>query len=198
MSDAVFRDGEADLSFRARRFGGRSLIYLLLIAWAIICLFPIYWTITTSFKMAPNVMQGALIPWVDYKPAWLGWRSLGLSPETIGAESTVRSEFMKRFLNSATTAIASSAIAVHLRPGSDHGFPIDSTGGEQHTGCGRATNAIPDILDKENVHRSKVWEVLILAANSRMSSEAVISIRGRPSRGSSNLLGPGREDSPKV
>nr|WP_274630712.1 carbohydrate ABC transporter permease [Mesorhizobium shangrilense] len=90
------------------------MIYTLLIIWAIVCLFPIYWTITTSFKTAPNVMQGALIPWVDYTPAWLGWRSLGLSPETIGAESTVRSEFMKRFFNSATTAIASSAIAVML------------------------------------------------------------------------------------
>ena len=114
MSEAIFRDTEGDATFRARRFGGRFLIYLLLIAWAIVCLFPIYWTITTSFKMAPNVMQGALIPWVDYTPAWLGWRSLGLSPETIGAESTVRNEFMKRFMNSTITAISASSIAVIL------------------------------------------------------------------------------------
>src|SRR5690606_26517258 len=83
MSEAIFRDTEADRAFRARRFTGKFLIYALLILWAIICLFPIYWTITTSFKTAPNVMQGALIPWIDYVPAWLGWRSLGLSPETI-------------------------------------------------------------------------------------------------------------------
>ena len=114
MSDAVFRDSEADRAFRAKRFTGMTVVYLLLIAWAIICLFPIYWTITTSFKMAPNVMKGALIPWVDYTPAWLGWRSLGLSPDTIGAESTVRSEFLKRFFNSAITAVASSTIAVML------------------------------------------------------------------------------------
>ena len=114
MNEAIFRDGRADTAFRARRFAGKTVIYLLLIAWAIICLFPIYWTITTSFKTAPNVMQGALIPWVDYKPAWLGWRSLGLSPETITAESTVRDEFMKRFFNSAITAIAASSIAVIL------------------------------------------------------------------------------------
>ena len=114
MSEAIFRDGEADLAFRTRRFGGKALIYVLLIVWAIVCLFPIYWTITTSFKMAPNVMQGALIPWVDYTPAWLGWRSLGLSPETIGAESTVRDEFMKRFMNSAITAVSASCIAVIL------------------------------------------------------------------------------------
>lgn len=114
MSEAIFRDSEGDRAFRAKRFTGKALIYILLIAWAIVCLFPIYWTITTSFKTAPNVMQGALIPWVDYKPAWLGWRSLGLSPETIGAESTVREEFMKRFLNSAITAISASTLAVIL------------------------------------------------------------------------------------
>nr|WP_292832676.1 carbohydrate ABC transporter permease [Mesorhizobium sp.] len=96
------------------RIGGKAVIYLLLILWAVICLFPIYWTITTSFKTAPNVMKGALIPWVDYQPAWLGWRSLGLSPETIGASSTVREEFMKRFMNSVVTSVASSTLAVML------------------------------------------------------------------------------------
>jgi multiple sugar transport system permease protein len=98
----------------ALRLGGKAGIYLLLILWAVICLFPIYWTITTSFKTAPNVMKGALTPWLDYQPAWLGWRSLGLSPETIGASSTVRDEFLKRFMNSAITSITSSALAVML------------------------------------------------------------------------------------
>jgi multiple sugar transport system permease protein len=64
--------------------------------------------------MAPNVMKGNLIPWVDYQPAWLGWRSLGLSPDTIGAESTVRDEFLKRFANSVIVALTSSALAVML------------------------------------------------------------------------------------
>lgn len=114
MSEAIFRDSESDRSFKAKRLAGKTVIYLLLIAWAIVCLFPIYWTITTSFKTAANVMQGALIPWVDYTPAWLGWRSLGLSPETIGAPSTVRDEFMKRFVNSAVTAVSASSIAVIL------------------------------------------------------------------------------------
>lgn len=114
MSEATFRNGDAERTSNAGRFASKTVIYLLLIAWAIVCLFPIYWTITTSFKTAPNVMKGALIPWWDYTPAWLGWRSLGLSPETIGAESTVRDEFMKRFFNSAITAISSSSIAVVL------------------------------------------------------------------------------------
>ncbi len=114
MSEQVFRDSDADLSYRMKWWASRVAIYAILILWAVICLFPIYWTATTSFKMAPNVMQGHLVPWVDYQPAWLGWRSLGLSPDTIGAESTVRAEFLKRFTNSAVTALASSTLAVIL------------------------------------------------------------------------------------
>jgi ABC-type glycerol-3-phosphate transport system permease component len=45
----------------------------LLILWAVICLFPIYWTLTTSFKMAPDVMKGHMIPWVDFRRhGWAG------------------------------------------------------------------------------------------------------------------------------
>ena len=40
------------------------------------------------------------MPWVDFQPDWRGWRSLGLSPDTIGQTSTVREEFLKRFTNS--------------------------------------------------------------------------------------------------
>jgi multiple sugar transport system permease protein len=113
-SEQIFRDGESDLAYRAKWWASRAAIYGVLILWAVICLFPIYWTATTSFKAAPDVMQGNMIPWVDYEPKWLGWRSLGLSPETIGAESTVRAEFLKRFTNSAITALASSTLAVIL------------------------------------------------------------------------------------
>jgi multiple sugar transport system permease protein len=113
-SSQVFRDSDSDRRFRAKWWTSRIAIYGVLILWTIICLFPIYWTITTSFKMAPNVMKGNLIPWVDYTPAWLGWKSLGLSPDTIWTESTVRAEFMKRFTNSAIISVTSSALAVAL------------------------------------------------------------------------------------
>jgi len=114
MTTQVFHDSASDLSHRARQFGGRAAIYGLLILWAFICLFPIYWTATTSFKMAPNVMKGDMIPWVDFTPKWLGWKSLGLSPDTIGKDSTVRAEFAKRFFNSAVISLVSSALAVML------------------------------------------------------------------------------------
>lgn len=101
----------------ARRRGtqklfGKAGIYVLLTLWAVISLFPVYWTLTTSSKVARDVQRGALIPWVDYQPSWLGFKSLGLSPETIGQVSTVRDEFLKRFFNSVITSVSASLLAV--------------------------------------------------------------------------------------
>lgn len=114
MTGQIFHDSSTDLAHRARWLSGRVAIYGALILWAVICLFPIYWTITTSFKAAPDVMKGHLVPFLDYAPKWLGWRSLGLSPNTIGAESTVRAEFLVRFTNSLVISVTSSALAVAL------------------------------------------------------------------------------------
>ena len=92
----------------------RILIYGGLLFWAFLCLFPIFWTVTTSFKTAVNVTQGHVIPWIDFIPKWIGLRSLGLSPETIFEISTVRDEFLKRFVISAITSVSASTLAVIL------------------------------------------------------------------------------------
>jgi multiple sugar transport system permease protein len=126
VTAAVFRDHESDLAYRARWWTSRAVIYGVLILWAIICIFPIYWTITTSFKSAPDVMQGHLIPFVDYQPQWLGWRSLGLSPDTIGAFSTVRDQFLSRFTNTAIVSFSASGLAVLL--GSLTGYGLSRFG----------------------------------------------------------------------
>jgi multiple sugar transport system permease protein len=110
----IFWDAEPDLGFRAKWYTERVLIYGALILWALICLFPIYWTVTTSFKIAPDVMRGHLVPWVDFEPQWRGWRSLGLSPNTISETSTVREEFLKRFMNSVVISLSASMLAVML------------------------------------------------------------------------------------
>ena len=55
-----------------------------------------------------------MIPWIDFIPKWIGLRSLGLSPETIFEISTVRDEFLKRFVNSAITSVSASTLAVIL------------------------------------------------------------------------------------
>ncbi len=110
----VFHDSPHDRPARIAWYASRFAIYGLLILWAVICLFPIYWTITTSFKMAPDVMKGNMLPWWDYTPKWLGWRSLGLSPDTIWTESTVRAEFLTRFTNSLVISVSASVLAVVL------------------------------------------------------------------------------------
>ncbi|MGE0004628.1 MAG: carbohydrate ABC transporter permease [Parvibaculaceae bacterium] len=102
------QDGTSD----AGRLATRVLVYGALILWTFISLFPIYWTVTTSFKSAVNVTQGHLIPFVDFMPDWRGWRSLGLSPDTIGQISTVRDEFLKRFENSIIASLGAAALAV--------------------------------------------------------------------------------------
>ncbi len=113
-SAQLFRDGDTDLAFKARWWTSRVLLYGALILWAFVCLFPIYWTITTSFKAAKDVTQGTMVPWLDFQPKWLGWKSLGLSPETITQVSTVRDEFLRRFFNSAFISVSSSILAVAL------------------------------------------------------------------------------------
>jgi multiple sugar transport system permease protein len=101
-----------DPARRARVITSRVLIYGVLVFWAFICLFPIYWTVTTSFKTAVNVTQGHLIPWIDFEPDWRGWRSLGLSPDMFGRTSTVRDEFLKRFGNSVLVSLGASVLAL--------------------------------------------------------------------------------------
>jgi multiple sugar transport system permease protein len=97
---------------RLRRAFGQVLIYSALLLWTFIALFPIYWTLSTSFKLGKDVTQGHLIPWVDFAPNWKGWQSLGLSPDTILGTSTVRDEFLKRFFNSVIASLGASALAV--------------------------------------------------------------------------------------
>jgi multiple sugar transport system permease protein len=103
---------ESQPADRATHLTGRVLIYGALLVWAFICLFPIYWTLTTSFKSAPDVMQGHLVPFFDFSPDWKGWRSLGLSPDTVFQTSTVREEFVKRFTNSVIASVGASGLAV--------------------------------------------------------------------------------------
>lgn len=99
---------------RIRWWAMRFVVYGLLVAWAIVCMFPLFWTVSTSFKTAAAVMKGNLVPWLDFTPSWLGWRSLGLSPDTIFNLSTVREEFMRRLWNSVIMSVAASTLAVIL------------------------------------------------------------------------------------
>jgi multiple sugar transport system permease protein len=123
---AIFRDSEADLRYRAKWWSSRAVIYGLLILWTVVALFPIFWVTTTSFKTAPDVMQGKLIPFLDFEPAWLGWKSLGLSPDTIGFASNPRDQFLTRFSNSLIISLSASGLATIL--GSITGYGLSRFG----------------------------------------------------------------------
>ena len=86
----------------------------MLLFWTFVCLFPIYWTVTTAFKSATDVTQGHLLPWLDFQPDWKGWRSLGLSPDTIFQGSNPRDEFVSRFANSVIISGGASFLALVL------------------------------------------------------------------------------------
>jgi multiple sugar transport system permease protein len=109
---AIEEMGGETAAQRSKRLLGRTLIYAALIFWAFVSLFPVYWTLSTSFKTAVDVTHGHLIPWIDFAPRWLGWRSLGLSPDTISGISTVRDEFLSRFINSIIASAGASFCAV--------------------------------------------------------------------------------------
>ena len=92
----------------------KTLIYAALIVWTVIALFPIFWTFSTTFKVAKDVQLGHILPWIQYQPGWLGLRAIGLSPDTIFNPSTPREEFIKRFLNSIQASIGASILALVL------------------------------------------------------------------------------------
>jgi multiple sugar transport system permease protein len=90
----------------------KTLIYSALILWTIVALFPIFWTFSTTFKVAKDVQLGNIIPWVQYQPSWLGLRAIGLSPDTIWNVSTPREEFIKRFWNSVQASFGGAGLAL--------------------------------------------------------------------------------------
>jgi multiple sugar transport system permease protein len=92
----------------------KVLIYGALILWTVVALFPIFWTFSTTFKVAKDVQLGNILPWIQYQPSWLGLRSLGLSPDTIWGDSTPREEFIKRFWNSILASLGGASLALVL------------------------------------------------------------------------------------
>ncbi len=88
-------------------YAGRIATYAILLLWAFICLFPIYWTVSTSFKPNTAVIQGPkYLPYIDFEPSSLGWDTV-----LKGSAGTI---FVKNFKNSLTIAVTTSILAVVL------------------------------------------------------------------------------------
>jgi multiple sugar transport system permease protein len=92
----------------------KILIYAALLLWTLVALFPIFWTFSTTFKVAKDVQLGHIVPWLEYTPNWLGLRAIGLSPDTIFNASTPREEFLKRFWNSIQVSLGGAGLALLL------------------------------------------------------------------------------------
>lgn len=93
------------MTMRQTRTVKRTITYTILFIWAIICLFPIYWALITSFKLPIAVFQGPkYFPWIDFQPALDAWQFLLTGPTS---DAVFRS-----WRNSAILAPTSAAIAV--------------------------------------------------------------------------------------
>ncbi|KAB2905654.1 MAG: carbohydrate ABC transporter permease [Anaerolineae bacterium] len=55
----------------------KLVIYLILLTWSFIVIFPFYWLFTTSLKQPLNVSRGPkYVPTWDYEPTWEHWEYL--------------------------------------------------------------------------------------------------------------------------
>jgi multiple sugar transport system permease protein len=83
------------------------LKYTAVLLWSGFVIFPFLWMLSTSFKDANGVMQGARwLPWLGYEPSLAGWQALFGGP---GGVNIVRP-----FANSLVVTLSGSAIALVL------------------------------------------------------------------------------------
>jgi multiple sugar transport system permease protein len=99
-------------SHRARSGAGHALgriaIYAGLILWTVVCLFPIYWTITTSIKPREAILQGPkYVPFLEFEPSDMGWFPLLY-------EAGQRANFARHFQNTLAVSLLAAALAVIL------------------------------------------------------------------------------------
>lgn len=83
------------------------LTYVVLVIWAFICLFPIYWTFSTSIKDQVAVLRGPqYIPWLQFEPSSIGWDAV--------LKGDNRDAFIRNATNSLIVSLVSSGTAVVL------------------------------------------------------------------------------------
>lgn len=93
------------LTMRQTRNVKGVVTYTLLILWTLICLFPIYWVLITSFKLPIAVFQGPkYFPWIDFQPVLDAWQFLLTGPTSAAV--------YRSWTNSFILATSSAALAV--------------------------------------------------------------------------------------
>src|SRR4030067_3425631 len=87
--------------------GEKTIVYLLLIGWTIVVLFPIYWLVVTSFKLPIDVNTGPFyIPFVDYTPSLHAWEYILVGD--------LANDTRRNYLNTAIVAPVSAGLALLL------------------------------------------------------------------------------------
>jgi multiple sugar transport system permease protein len=85
---------------------GKLAAYLVLVGWAVVVLFPLYWLVITSFKLPIQVNSGPFyLPFVDFEPSLDAWRYILVD---------LRSDTLRPFVNTVVVALTSSALALLL------------------------------------------------------------------------------------
>lgn len=97
-----------------RTFWQKVALYLLILLWSFVVLFPFYWLLTTSFKTQIAVSRGPnYFPFFDYTPTIQWWEDLF---------TTQRSTTLRHFRNSLIAATGSTVLAVTLGATAGYGL----------------------------------------------------------------------------
>ncbi len=96
-----------------RSTGGWILLWVVLFAFSLWTIFPLFWAVVTSFKFTGDAYDPTFIPWVQFKPTLQGWRFVLIT----AGERTFRS-----LKNSIVIAFFSSAVVLFL--GSMAGYAL--------------------------------------------------------------------------
>jgi multiple sugar transport system permease protein len=101
VRDPFRRRSPLDLS-PAAKFGA----WLLLLAWAFVVLFPIYWLVVTSFKNAQDVDSGPFyLPFIDFQPNLDAWNYILVE---------LGNDTIRPYINTIIVGLSSSLIALVL------------------------------------------------------------------------------------
>lgn len=99
MTNPFARRSSTDLSAPAK-FGA----FVVLLAWAVVVLFPIYWLFVTSFKTPYQVDKGPFfIPFVDFEPTLDAWRYILIE---------LGNDTLRPYTNTVIVGLASATIAL--------------------------------------------------------------------------------------
>jgi len=85
---------------------GKLAAYLILGCWALVVLFPLYWLVTTSFKLPIQVNAGPVyLPFVDFQPSLDAWHYIFVD---------LRNDTLRPYVNTVVVALGSSTLALLL------------------------------------------------------------------------------------